>query len=163
MLSGDGNKNSAKKNQLVQLAKKKKKLWTGSTLFLYISCHFFTRLERETSRNVLVTRFMEEMLYSFLDPVHFFFYATHQFTLVATGGTSHFHTAAIKFSCYSSKVIGLLCLLSLALALSVINIDILRSFISIDDGNGSETSVLKWIPVFSIFVAFIPICWKWQV
>ena len=72
---------------------------------------------------------MEEMLYSFLDPVHFFFYATHQFTLVATGGTSHFHTAAIKFSCYSSKVIGLLCLLSLALALSVINIDILRSFI----------------------------------
>ena len=33
---------------------------------------------------------------------------------------------------------------------------------SIDDGNG-RTSVLKWIPIFSIFVVFIPICWKWQV
>ena len=54
----------------------------------------------------------------------FFFYATHQFTLVATGSTSHFLTAAIKFSCYSSNVIGLLCLLSPPLALSVINVDI---------------------------------------
>ena len=35
---------------------------------------------------------------------------------------------------------------------------LLGSF-SIDNGN--KTSVLKWILVFSIVVAFIPICWKW--
>ena len=35
--------------------------------------------------------------------------------------------------------------------------------LSIDDGNCSEKVSFKWIPVFSISVAFIPICWKWQV
>ena len=38
--------------------------------------------------------------------------------------TSHFLTTAIKVSCYSSNVISLLCLLSLAPALSVISVDI---------------------------------------
>ena len=38
--------------------------------------------------------------------------------------TSHFLTTAIKVSCYSSNVIILLCLLSLAPALSVISVDI---------------------------------------
>ena len=43
------------------------------------------------------------------------------FTLVADS-ISHLLTAAIKFSCYSSNEIGLLCFfLSLALALSVIH------------------------------------------
>ena len=38
--------------------------------------------------------------------------------------TSHFLTTAIKVSCYSSNVISLLCVLSLAPALSVISVDI---------------------------------------
>ena len=38
--------------------------------------------------------------------------------------TSRFLTTAIKVSCYSSNVISLLCLLSLAPALSVISVDI---------------------------------------
>ena len=38
--------------------------------------------------------------------------------------TSHFLTTAIKVSCYSSNLISLLCLLSLAPALSVISVDI---------------------------------------
>ena len=40
------------------------------------------------------------------------------FTLVAAS-ISHFLTAAIKFSCYSSNEIGLLCFLPLAPALSL--------------------------------------------
>ena len=52
-----------------------------------------------------------------------FFLTAPIFTLVASS-TFYFLTAAIKFSCCSSNVIGLLCLFSLALALSVINIDI---------------------------------------
>ena len=35
------------------------------TLFLYLSLLFFARLQRETSRNFLVTRFMEEISYVF--------------------------------------------------------------------------------------------------
>ena len=42
------------------------------------------------------------------------------FTLVAAS-ISHFLTAAIKFSCYSSNEIGLLFFLSLALALSLLS------------------------------------------
>ena len=34
---------------------------------------------------------------------------------------------------------------------------------SIDDGNGSENVTFKMNSRFSIFVAFIPICLKWQV
>ena len=50
-------------------------------------------LKRETSRNSLVTRFMEEMSV---------FLFTLVFTLV-DAGISHFLTAAIKFSCFSSN------------------------------------------------------------
>ena len=42
------------------------------------------------------------------------------FTLLAAS-ISYFLTAAIKFSCYSSNEIGLLCFLSLALALSLLS------------------------------------------
>ena len=45
------------------------------------------------------------------------------FTMVGFS-TSHFLTTAIKVSCYSSNVITLLCMLSLAPALSVISADI---------------------------------------
>ena len=45
------------------------------------------------------------------------------FTMVGFS-TSHFLTTAIKVSYYSSNVISLLCLLSLAPALSVISVDI---------------------------------------
>ena len=46
--------------------KQKKQLCTCSTLFLYISLPLFARLHsRQTSRNFLVTRLMEEMSYVF--------------------------------------------------------------------------------------------------
>ena len=81
-------------------------------LFIFL-CRCSARLQRGTSRNFLVTRFMEEMLYVllFLFPecvrCHSFF------TTVATS-ISHFLTAAIKFSCYSSNEIGLHCFWYLA-------------------------------------------------
>ena len=112
MLSGDGNKNS-KKNQLV-LSAPKTQLPTSSTLFLYISLLFV--LPKTSSSytfyggNVVC-----------VPSVHFLFSMPLIFILMATS-TSHLLTAAIKFSCYSSYVTSLLCLLSLAL--SVFNVDI---------------------------------------
>ena len=77
----------------------------------------FAQPERETSRNFLVTSFMEEMLYVFLFTL---FSLPLKFTLVAAS-ISHFLTTAIKLSCYSTNKIGLLCFLSLALALSLLS------------------------------------------
>ena len=77
----------------------------------------FAQPECETSRNFLVTSFMEEMLYVFLFTL---FSLPLIFTLVA-GSTSHFLTTAIKLSCYSTNEISLLCFLSLALALSLLS------------------------------------------
>ena len=65
--------------------------------FCTFLCRCFARLQRETSRNLLVSRFMEEMSYVFP------FTAAH-FHLVLVGASiSHFVTAATKFSCCSSK------------------------------------------------------------
>ena len=50
----------------------------------------------------------------------FFFSLPLIFTLVASS-ISHFLTASIKFTCYSSNEIGLLCFLSLARALSLLS------------------------------------------
>ena len=47
------------------------------------------------------------------------------FTLVAAS-ISHFLIAAIKFACYSSSEIGLLCFLSLALALSLLSTSMIK-------------------------------------
>ena len=62
MLSGDGNEND--QNKISSLIRKKTTLpGAAQILFLYIA---FARLQRETSRNFIVTRFMEQMSYVFL-------------------------------------------------------------------------------------------------
>ena len=84
----------------------KKSTLHGTRFFTFL-CRCFERLQRETSRNPLVTYLLI-------------------FTLEAAS-ISHFLTATIKFSCYCSNEIGLLCFLSLALALSAcypLNVDI---------------------------------------
>ena len=81
--------------------------------FCTFLCRCFGRLQRETSRNFLVTRFMEELSYVFLFT---FFSLPLIFTLVAAS-ISHFLTAAKKFSRCSSHKKCFLCFLSLALAL----------------------------------------------
>ena len=90
MLSGEGNEIGKKKKQWVLLAKKQ--LCMCSTLFCTFLCRCFARLQRETSRNFLVTRFMEEMSYVFLFT---FFSLSLIFTLVAAS-ISHFLTATTK-------------------------------------------------------------------
>ena len=63
MLSGEGNKKGEKTT--IGLINKKATLH-ASTLFCTFLCPCFARLQRETSRSFLVTRFMEEMSYVFL-------------------------------------------------------------------------------------------------
>ena len=89
------------------------------TFFVYffaVVLHDY-KIQRETSRNFLVTRFMEKMSNVFLFTL---FSPPLIFTLVAAS-ISHFLTAATKFSCCTSNKKSLLCFLSLAL-------DLCRSF-----------------------------------
>ena len=97
MLSGEGNEN-VKKQQKVYLAKKKNNFARAAHFFCTFLCHCFARPQRETSKNFLVTRFMEEMSYL----LSFTFFHSLIFTLVATR-ISHFRTTAKKFSCCSSN------------------------------------------------------------
>ena len=100
MLSGDGNENG--QNKISYKANwEKKHLCRVRHNFFFCTflCRCFARLQRETSRNFIVTRFMEQMSYVFL----FRFFSLPLmiiFTLV-TASISHFLTAAIKFSCFS--------------------------------------------------------------
>ena len=86
----------------------------GANIF-WLSFYFSSGQNRKSrpSRNFLVIRFMEEMLCS----CSLCFSLPLIFTLV-NATISHFLTAAIKFSRFSSKEIGLRCFLFLALALS---------------------------------------------
>ena len=94
----------------------------AANLFCKFLCRCFARRQRETSRNFLVTRFMEAMLYVIMFA---FFFAAALFYL---GGRQHFSpflTAAIKFSCYSSNEIGLLCFfISVSGSFSVIHANV---------------------------------------
>ena len=90
--------NKTKQKQKIGLISKKKKLFTCSTLFCKFLCRCFAQRQRETPKNFPVTRFMAEMLYVVLFT---FFLLPLIFTLVAAS-ISHFLTATIKFSCYSS-------------------------------------------------------------
>ena len=69
-------------------------------MFCTFLCRCFVRLQLETSRNFLVTRFEEEITVVCV-LVHFFSLLLI-FTFVATS-ISHFLTAATKFSCCSSN------------------------------------------------------------
>ena len=64
-------------------------------------CRCFARLQRETSRNFLVTRFMEEMSYVF--SFTFFFTSAHFHLALVAASISHFVTATTTFSCCSSN------------------------------------------------------------
>ena len=76
-----------------------------STLFCTFLCCCFAC---ETSRNFLVTCFVEEMLYVVL----FTFFSLPLILTLVAASVSHFLTAAIKFSCYSYNEIGLLFFIS---------------------------------------------------
>ena len=63
MLSGEGKENGEKTT--IGLISKKSNFALVAHFFGTFLCRCFARLERETSRNFLVTRFLEKMLYVF--------------------------------------------------------------------------------------------------
>ena len=85
MLSGEGNSRERWKTTIGLISKK---------ATLHVQYTFFARLQRETSRNFLVTRF-----FSFT----YFFTAAHFHLALVAASISHFVTAATKFSCCSSN------------------------------------------------------------
>ena len=64
MLGGDDNEKGQKKS--VSVISKKTTLNVQQFFFCIFLSRCFARLERETSRNRIVTRFIEEILYAFL-------------------------------------------------------------------------------------------------
>ena len=96
MLSGEGNKNGEK---TIGLISKKATLHVQHTFFCTFLCSCFARLQRETSRNILVTRFMEEMSYVF----SFIFFHCRSFSPCIGGRISCFVAAATKLSCCSAN------------------------------------------------------------
>ena len=64
MLSSKGNENGEKTT--VGLISRKATLHVQPTFFVHFLCRSFPRLQRETSRNFLVTRFKEKMSSLFL-------------------------------------------------------------------------------------------------
>ena len=100
MLSGEGNAGERLKTT-IGLISKKATLHVQHTFFVHFFDVVFARLQRETSRNFLVTRFMEKMSYVF--SFTFFFTAAHFHLALVAASISHFVTAATKFSCCSSN------------------------------------------------------------
>ena len=103
MLSGEGNENWQKKS-VGLISKKTEQLCTCNTLSHAFLCRCFARPQRDFSRNFLVTRFMEEILYVF----QFTFSSLPLIYTLVASNFSHFLSAAIKFSWYSCNEIGLL-------------------------------------------------------
>ena len=64
MLSGEGNAGERWKTTIDPISKKSNSA-RAALFFSTFLCRCFARLQRETSRNFLVTRFMEEMSYVF--------------------------------------------------------------------------------------------------
>ena len=105
MLSGEGNENGEKTT-------KKKLLDVQHTFFCTFLCRCFTRLQRETSRNFLVTRFIEEISYLFLFTLFF-----HCRSFSPWWPLAFLIFSGAKFSNSSSTKNCLLCFSSLSLAL----------------------------------------------
>ena len=117
MLSGEGNAGERWKTT-IGLISKKSNFARAAHFFCTFLCGCFARLQRETSRNFLVARFMEEMSYVFLFLFLFYCRSFSPCIWLVAARISHFATTATKFSCCSSnKKMSLLCFLSLALDL----------------------------------------------
>ena len=78
MLRGDGNENGEKTT--IGLISKKVTLNVQHTFFCSFLCRCFARLQLDTFRNLLVTRFTEEMSYVFFVTVAHFSFLFPSFT-----------------------------------------------------------------------------------
>ena len=138
MLNGNNNENGKKSKGLIQ--QKKTTLHLQHTIFV----HFFLPLFCTTrGRNFLVyTRFIEETSYVFL---FIFFSLALIFTLEAAS-MCHFLSASIKFSCFPSKEIRHLCILSFALAFSSVT----QLSVDIRIQSKKKKKLLRFAVVFSL-------------
>ena len=115
MLSGKVNENGGKTTMGLISKKAAKKC----TLFCTFLCRCFAQIQRETSINFLVKRFMKKCRTCFC----FFFSLPLIFTVVAAS-ISHFLTAATKFSCCSSnKKMSIVFYLSLQLSVALLIVE----------------------------------------
>ena len=113
MLSGEGNAGEWWKTTIA-LVNKKSNFARAAHFFCTFLCRCFARLQHETSRYFLVTRFMEEMSYVFSFT---FFFHCRSFS-PCIGGRWHFpfcHRRYKIFMLFFQKTNCLLCFLSLAL------------------------------------------------
>ena len=83
------------------ISKKKEKLCTCSSLFLYISLPLFCTTTTWNFQKLLSCTFYGGNVVRVL--VHFFFIATHYHLALVAATFSYFVTAATKFSCCSSN------------------------------------------------------------
>ena len=99
----------------------------AANFFSTFFCRCFARLQRETSRKFLVTRFMEEMLCVF--SFTFFFHCRSiSPTTLAAASISYFLTAATKFLCCSSnKKVSSVVYLSLQISVALFLVELLSS------------------------------------
>ena len=115
MLSGKVKRERRKNNNGSNSKKAAKKC----TLFCTFLCRCFAQIQRETSINFLVKRFMKKCRTCFC----FFFSLPLIFTVVAAS-ISHFLTAATKFSCCSSnKKMSIVFYLSLQLSVALLIVE----------------------------------------
>ena len=101
MLSGEGNAGERWKTTIGPISEKSN-FARAAHFFCTFLCRCFARLQRETSRNFLVTRFTRFFCRTCSRCSLFFTAAHFHLALVATS-ISHFVTAATKFSCCSSN------------------------------------------------------------
>ena len=137
MLSGEDNENGEKTT--IRSNQQKRNVARAAHFFCTFLCHCFARLQRETSRNFVVTRFMEEMSNVFLFTL---FSPPLIFTLVVAS-ISHFLTASTKFSCCTYKKMSPLFFISRSSPLSF--------FFQLNFAGLSPTSSFSLSFSFSIF------------
>ena len=87
------------KKTTIGLISKKATLHKKTNFFCTLLCSCFARLQRETSRNLLIILFVWEMSYVFL----FIFFSLPLIFTSVSASISYFPTAATKFSCCFSN------------------------------------------------------------
>ena len=113
MLISEGNENGEK--AAIGLISKKRNFARAAHFLWSFLCRCFARLQRQTSRNFLVTSFLEEISYAF--SFTFFFTAAHFHLALVTARISHVDTAAKKiFMLFFSRSRSLSPFLSLSFA-----------------------------------------------
>ena len=118
MLSSEGNENGEKTT--VCLISRKATLHVQPPFFVHFLCRSFPRLQRETSRNFLVTRFMEKM------STYLFLMSPLIFTLVAASTSRPFSFPHRRYKIFMlffkqkmSPLLFISCFSSLALFFSL--------------------------------------------